>query len=239
MNTPEALILINCRCQELGYGQSRRSDEDIYHSFLRARVTDGGLDVAQILATMGEEVFHHNDLVFSDSETMYFESVAKKLCRSFQMPEAILYPSGQRFDKMFQLFAQCWVGLNKCLLSTDLSIRGQDLGLMDLYDDWRMFVHLYPGQEDLAKRQGEIIYRFPQGENVPDVIHRVGHWLEDIRYRYTRKRVLVFLPTLPFFIIRMILERLSFEAFVAIMNDNESLVSYRRNDGSLELEYLD
>ena len=70
-------------------------------------------------------------------------------------------------------------------------LREQGIGVVKLYGDFEAFWTLNPEQRRLRELEGEYFYKFPGGENVPDLRFRVRALLERIARLYNDRTVLV------------------------------------------------
>lgn len=73
----------------------------------------------------------------------------------------------------------------------DERLREQNMGIIAEYGDYYVFLALHPDQEMLFKRKGLYYYKFPNGEDIPDVRLRAKSWLQEVRQKYAGKRVMV------------------------------------------------
>lgn len=70
------------------------------------------------------------------------------------------------------------------VLYVDERIRELDHGLALIYNDWRLFHVFHPEQRLLRNLLGDYDYRYPNGENVPDVRMRMRDWRGTIMREY-------------------------------------------------------
>ncbi len=126
----------------------------------------------------------------------------------------------------------------------DERLREQEHGLATLYNDWRVFHTFFPEQAKFYAMQGSYWYRYPQGENIPDVRLRNNIWISTLIREFSEKRVLVVTHHLNILATRANLERLSADEFISL-DENEKpinlgVTTYCGNpnigrDGRLEL----
>ena len=114
-----------------------------------------------------------------------------------------------------------------------------------LYNDWRVFVSLYPEQAELRNIQGKYWYRYPQGENIPEVRERIRSWLTTLVRDYQNKKVMAITHNMTILALRANVERLSADEFLRLDSKdrpiNCGVTIYRGTpdqgkDGTLVLE---
>ncbi len=106
-------------------------------------------------------------------------------------------------------------------------LREQEHGLALLYNDWRMFQVMHPEQEALRTKQGPYWYRYPQGENVPDVRERLRSWLGTITRDYRGQSVLAITHHLAILGLRANLERLDAVQFTHLDEQEKPVKLWR------------
>ena len=116
-----------------------------------------------------------------------------------------------------------WPELAKVKVKPDERIREQEHGLALLYNDWRIFFALYPEQRELYEMEGSYYYRYPQGENVPDVRLRNNIWIAMLIREFPGKVVLVVTHHLNILATRANLEGLSAEEFQRLDHEEKPI----------------
>lgn len=92
------------------------------------------------------------------------------------VPNAIFVSPYDRTLETLRRMTLGWPELIEVRKIEEERITEQDHGLSLLYSDWRVFSVLHPEQRQLRSIQGSYWYRYPQGENVPDVRERLRSW---------------------------------------------------------------
>ncbi len=106
-----------------------------------------------------------------------------------------------------------WSELKSAKVVEEERIREQDHGLATLYYDWRAFHVMHPEQKLLYDRLGSYWYKYPQGENIPDVRDRVRSWVTTVIRDFSKKKVLVVTHHLTILSMRANFERLDAAEF--------------------------
>ncbi len=141
-----------------------------------------------------------------------------------------------------------WNKLGNARIIPDERIREREIGLLEIYTDYRIFFVLNPDQAQLRVLQGDFYYPYPQGESMVDVQFRTRQWFATLTRELAGKRVLAVTHHLTILGIRSLLERWNVEQFIE--NDhhhqprNCSVSTYKcdpnqGNDGKLILESYD
>jgi broad specificity phosphatase PhoE len=95
---------------------------------------------------------------------------------------------------------------------------------MTLYNDRRIFCAFHPEQYVLREREGAYWYRYPQGENVPDVRRRNHDWLGMLIRDFAGKKVLTVTHHLSILALRANLERWGADQFLE-MDEKEKPIN--------------
>lgn len=156
----------------------------------------------------------------SDAETPLVDSEAKQaqktgqgMKKHFHLPDIILVSPYKRAKETLRGLAKGWPELNEVKTLEEERIREQEHGLVSLYNDWRIFQALHPKQRLLFEQEGPYRYRYPQGENVPDVRIRSALMVETFIREYSEKTVMCVCHHLNILAMRANLERLNEEQF--------------------------
>lgn len=140
---------------------------------------------------------------------------------------------------------QGWPELSEVKVIEEERIREQEFGLRLLYNDLAFFFALHPDQYQLHSLRGSYWYRYPQGENVPDVRARNRSWATTLTRDFAGKSVLAITHHLNILAFRANMERLSAHQFIDLDEHdkpaNASATIYRGEpklgrDGRLLLE---
>lgn len=177
---------------------------------------------------------------------VFAKKVGEELNKELELPDVIFVSPYLRTKETLRKLIEGWPELANVKVIEDERIREQEHGLAILYNDWKVVYSLYPDQKKLHDLEGDYWYRWPQGENVPDVRLRVRSWFDTIVRDYADKKVLVVTHHLTILSVRAVLERMSAEQFKQL-DDNEkplnagvTLYSGKPEvgkDGKLVLEY--
>ncbi|MEN9328022.1 MAG: hypothetical protein RI947_830 [Candidatus Parcubacteria bacterium] len=172
----------------------------------------------------------------------------RTLRESMELPNVIVVSPYKRAHDTLEHLKAGWPALGKVEMYEEERIREQEHGLALLYNDWRVFFTLHPQQRRLYELEGQYYYRYPQGENVPDVRERNRSWLNTVVREFAGLRVLVVTHHLTILATRANLERMSADQFMkmdkAEKPANCGVTLYtaqagtgRRGQGKLKLEY--
>lgn len=173
------------------------------------------------------------------------ESTGSRLGEIIDLPDVIFVSPYSRTHQTLAKMAIGWRELSDVETVEEERIREQEHGLTLLYNDWRIYNLMHPEQETLRDMQGSYWYRYPQGENVPDVRERHRSMLGTFTRDYQEQNVLMVGHHLSILSLRANLERLDAEGFKDL-DDNHKPVNcgvtvYRGNPdigqaGRLELD---
>ncbi len=173
------------------------------------------------------------------------EATGRRLSELIDVPDFILVSPYERTHHTLARMAIGWTVLSEIKTIEEERLREQEHGLTLLYNDWRIFSVLHPDQAALWKTQGPYWYRFPQGENVPDVRERWRSLLGTITRDYCEKNILIVGHHLSILALRANLERLNAKEFLDLDTHHKpvncGVTVYRGNpevgeDGRLELD---
>lgn len=226
-----------------------RQANPTYQKFLKYYQDDPDCSKTKILA---EELWDIYKLGKGDHETplanggAQAKKVGENLKKELELPDVIFVSPYLRTKETLKQLTKGWPELAKVKIVEEERIREQEHGLASLYNDWKIFYSLYPEQRKLHDLEEDYWYRWPQGENVPDVRLRIGSWFNTLVRDYSEQRVLVVSHQLTLLALRANLERLTANQFIEL-NDKEKPLNagvslYRGNpklgkNGRLELFY--
>lgn len=170
------------------------------------------------------------------------------LQQSIDLPDVVIVSPYLRAYKTFDAICAGWPALAKVEFFEEERIREQEHGLALLYNDWRVFFTLHPQQRRLYHLEGRYYYRYPQGENVPDVRERNRSWINTLVREFAGKKVFVVTHHLTILATRANFERLNATQFIALDDKDKpancSLTTYtgqpnagRRGQGKMKLQY--
>lgn len=249
MKWPKTIILIRHGESEYNNLKQEKASDPLYQEFIRAYEQEFNAPKTKELAV---RIWQTYSLEKGDHETPltpygHFQSefTGSKLKDLIELPDIIFVSPFIRTWQTQIGLAKGWPELTKVKIFEDERIREQEHGLSNLYADWRVFHTMHPEQKLLYNLQGLYRYRYPQGENVPDVRLRNLSFTSTLIREYAGKNVLVVTHHLNILAIRANYERLTEAQFTELdKNDkpkNCGVTIYRCNpnlgkDGKLILE---
>lgn len=249
MKWPETLTLV--RHAESTYNRLKadKAEDALYRDFKKAHNKDSQSEVTRQLAL---EVVDRFALKLGDHNTPLAggaveqaEAMAGKLQDIIAVPDVIFVSPYERTHETLRAMVRRWPALGDVRQIEEERIREQDHGLSLIYTDWRVFQTLHPEQKTLRNLQGPYWYRYPQGENIPDVRERLRSWLGTLTRDFREKGVLAVTHHLAILALRANLERLDAKQFVRLDEQekpiNSGVTIYRGDpsqgtDGKLVLD---
>ncbi len=144
------------------------------------------------------------------------EITGMRLPELIPKPDVILVSPYGRTWKTLGHMTIGWPELADVKQVEEVRLREQEHGLSLLYSDWRIFETLHPEQAALRKIQGSYWYRFPQGENVPDVQERLRSLTNTLTRDYYEQNVLMIAHHLTILGLRANLERFGADEFMRL-----------------------
>jgi broad specificity phosphatase PhoE len=173
------------------------------------------------------------------------ETTGSRLSELIGLPDVIFVSPYLRTHQTLGKLAVGWPELSSVKTVEEERVREQEHGLTLLYNDWRIFNIMHPEQEALRNLQGPYWYRYPQGENVPDVRERHRSMLGALTRDYAGQNVMIVGHHLSILSLRANLERLDADGFRDLDANHKpvncGVTVYRGNpdvghDGHLELD---
>lgn len=249
MKWPAYLTLI--RHDVSAYNQmkcAKQTNED-YQKFVEQFEKDCESPITKALAQEAWDIYalgkgDHNTPLANDG--IQARKVGESLRKELELPDVIFVSPYLRTKETLRMLMEGWPELESVKVVEEERIREQEHGLAILYNDWKIFYSMYPEQKKLFDLEGDYWYRWPQGENVPDVRMRVRSWFDTLVRDYSDKKVLVVTHHLTILSLRAALERMSAEEFLALNKTekpiNAGVTKYKGDpdqgkDGKLLLEY--
>jgi len=249
MKWPEYLMLIRHDVSAYNVLKKQKMKNPAYRKFLRSFEDAPGSEETRRLA---EEVCNttlshgDHDTPLADIEARRAEKTAKQLQKKFELPDVVFVSPYERALATFEGLKRGWPELARVKVYEDERLREQGHGLALLYNDWRIFHAIHPLQRQLFLKEGRYWYRYPQGENVPDVRDRNRSWTATIIRDFAEKKVMAITHHLNILAMRANFERLGAEEFIRLDEKekpiNCGVTLYAGNpalgkDGRLELEF--
>lgn len=239
MKWPSSLTLIRHAQSQYNAMKEAKKDDPYYRQFLQAYDEEPYSPRTQKLAGQMAEKY---SLRVSDANTKLSDDSCQKAARTaavlskiIHTPDIIYISPYTRTRQTFALMCEGWPRLKSVPTLEDERLREQEHGLATLYNDWKIFFSLYPEQGRLHRQDGTYWYRWPQGENVPDVRLRNNIWITTLVREFSEKNVLVVTHHLNILATRANLERWPDTSFISI-DKNEAPtnlgVTHYRGDGS-------
>ncbi len=250
MKWPSSLTLIRHDTSAYNVLRGAKRQDGMYADFLAAWEADQDGDETKALALRIKEKYAlgvgDSDTPLADAEGSQARMTGERLAAESEPPDVIYVSPYKRTLATLEALKRGWPALEGVRVFKDERIREQEHGLALLYNDWRVFHALHPEQRALRKIEGAYWYRFPQGENVPDVRLRNRSWIETLIRDWREKRVLAVTHYLNILATRSTLERLEADEFLRLDKEetpiNCGVTLYKGhpeqgNDGRLLLEY--
>jgi broad specificity phosphatase PhoE len=249
MKWPETLTLVRHDSSAYNVLKPLKDASPLYQEFVKAYEINPDSDISRRLAIEVTDQFSlkcgdHNTPL-AEGSGIQAENMAKKLKNIINIPDVIFVSPYERTMATLNKMTQGWPELKDVKTIKEERITEQDHGLALLYSDWRVFNILHPEQRDLYERQGSYRYRYPQGENVPDVRERLRSWLNTVTRDYSGQDVLAVTHHLAILSFRANLERLDENDFLRLDKEekpiNAGVTIYRSKvnegkDDHLELD---
>ena len=252
MKWPELMLLIRHDVSAYNVLKGKKAESTLYQEFLREFGANPDSERTLILA---KEVQAEFSLGVGDALTPLEDGEAKRAMEvgaglyekyKDKLPHMIFVSPYERTKITLAGVIRGWPGLESVRVIEDERIREQEHGLSLLYNDWRVFHAIHPEQGKLYKLEGRYWYRFPQGENVPDVRARNRSWINSVVRDFAGKRVMAVTHHLNILGIRANLERWGALEFLRVDEEDKPIncgvTAYRGSpnegrDGHLLLDY--
>ena len=198
---PAELIFI--RHADSGYTAFKRGLEvhPIYQEFLSEyeQWIISKRSASEILKKLAKSVMKDCILPYSDHETPLTDkgwreamALGQAMPKEHEMPDVVYSSPHLRVRETVWGFGREYPRLLNLPNIFDQRLRGQEQGLVTLYNDWRLFTVFNRDQALLREKEGKFYYRYPNGENIPDIWLRIGQWCKHELPAFAGKRVWVF-----------------------------------------------
>lgn len=227
MKWPAELVLIRHVISAYNELRARKAASPLYQRFKAAYSENPDCkktrDLAQVVwREFALNVGDWNTPIAQDAERQA-EIVGAYLRQHMQLPDIVYRSPFLRVQHTYNGLVRGWPELGNVECKDEERIREQEHGLALIYNDWRVFFALHPEQRMLYELEGPYWYRYPQGENVPDMRARNHEWLDALIRDYAEKRVLALTHHLNILAVRTNLERLDAEAFLRLDREEKPI----------------
>ena len=248
MKWPAEIIFI--RHGESAYNALKKKKEShpVYKEFRCAFEENPKGILTMGLAEKALEIFAlpdgDNGTPLTDRGRCQARSTGAGMAAVFEKPDVIFVSPHVRTRDTLCGLVEGWPALAGAKTYEEVRIREQEHGVSLLYNDKYLFQAFHPEQVRLQAMEGRYWYRYPQGENVPDVQLRIGAWINTLIREFTGRRVLVVTHHLCILAIRATIERFGADEFLELDEKEKPLncgvTVYRESpkkgrDGKLEL----
>lgn len=227
MKWPNYLILIRHDTSTYNVLRAKKEADPIYQEFMSLFESKQN---GQRVQNLARALWVKYGLGCSDAQTPLVDeeaslacAVGKRLREKFDLPDVIFVSPFKRAIDTLEGLKRGWPKLAKVKCYKEERIREQEHGLASLYNDWRIFQVLHPEQRLLYEQEGAYRYRYPQGENVPDVRIRSLLMINTIMRDYAGKNVLCVCHHLNILALRANLERLDEEEFIRLDKEEKPI----------------
>ena len=249
MKWPKWIMFIRHDVSTYNVLRDGKKKDKLYLEFLNEIKINPLSEKAKGLATIIGEKYC---LSVGDHDTPLAENgkiarkVGKALKKKFEVPDIIFVSPYLRTLETLKNITKSWPALKKVKIIEEERIREREHGIVTVYNDKDVLYTLYPEQKALYEKEGQYWYRFPQGENIPDVRLRNRSWIGSVIRDFSNKKVMVITHGLTIISTRANLERFGAKGFIKIeRNDkpiNCGVTLYKGNEnkgkeGHLELEF--
>lgn len=143
--------------------------------------------------------------------------------RAGVLPDIIFVSPYHRTKGTLDAMIQGWPELRDVRTVEEERIREQEHGLAILYPDRKAFFALHPLQKKLFDAQGPYWYKYPQGENVPDVRVRNRSFLDTLVRDFAGQDVLLVTHHIIILATRANLERLGAVDYIRLDRDEKPI----------------
>ena len=220
MKWPNTLTAI--RHGESAYNvlKAQKNEDPLYQEFKKAfnrrqKDPERARQLAQEFIDLGSFVLGVGDhgTPLTERGKLQAEITGSKLKHRIDLPDVLLVSPYDRTQETLDQMKKGWPELADVKEVVEDRICEQQHGLALLYNDWKIFHALHPEQEALYNMEGRYWYRYPQGENVPDVRERMRSEMIAVTRDYHERDVLMVTHHLSILALRANMERLDAAGF--------------------------
>lgn len=227
MKWPESLTLIRHDTSAYNALKKVKEESPLYQTFKKYYETSPEAEETRRLAIEVNETFAlkvgDHDTPLAEGAGWQAKTVGEKLKSIIKIPDVIFVSPYLRTQSTFEKLVEGWPELKDIKKVDESRITEQDHGLALIYNDWRVFNTLHPEQKLLRNLQGEYWYRYPNGENVPNVQDRAHSWFDTLVREYANQNVLAVTHHLTILSIRVEMERLGVNDFIRLDNEEKPI----------------
>ncbi|MBI2596340.1 histidine phosphatase family protein [Candidatus Daviesbacteria bacterium] len=239
MKWPETLTLVRHDISAYNEFKKNKKDNPLYQRFLKAYEEN---HLSKATRFFAEKVREELSIKVSDHNTplapgagWQAEEMAKKLSTLIKLPDIIFVSPYRRTKDTFEHMKRGWPDLAKVEIKEEERMREREHGLCLLYNDRKIFYVFHPEQKLLEKLMGGYWYRFPQGENIPDVRARVSRFNDMLVREFVKRNVLVVTHHETILAYRATMERMSANEYIDLDKKDKPIncgvTIYRGNPG--------
>ena len=227
MKWPKWMLLIRHDVSTYNTLKDEKLKDPLYQKFVAEFDSDPTSRKAISLAKKVHKKFIFGfgdaDTSLIDRDAKCAEEVGIALSKKYDLPDIIFVSPYKRTKLTLGGLIRGWPKLRHVKVVEDERIREQEHGLASVYKDWRVFHTLQPDQKILYKLDGSYWYRYPQGENVPDVRARNRSWMTTIVRDFAEKKVLAVTHHLNILGVMAHLERWDDKRFIKVDHVNKPI----------------
>lgn len=230
MKWPNTLTVVRHGESDYNILRDLKNEDPQYKEFKtaynrRKKDPERAKDLAKKLMEKGDFILGvgEHDTAMTERGQKQAEQTGAELKKHIKLPDVILVSPYERTIHTLGYMAMGWPELGDVKRVEDRRLREQEHGLASLYNDWRIFQTLHPEQDALRELQGPYWYRFPQGENVPDVQDRAGAMTITIARDYHEQNVMVITHHLWILALRANLERLDVPGYINLDENHKPI----------------
>ena len=250
MKWPKYIMLVRHDKSAYNILKEQKERDPTYQKFLRAYERNWRSWRTRRLARKAHKKFALN---VSDARTPLLAgagqdamAVGMALQHAIEPPDVILVSPYKRTMDTLTNLVRGWPELANVRTYEDGRLREQEHGLVSLYNDRRLFFVFHPEQRELYELEGPYWYRYPQGENVPDVRARAHSLTSTLIREFFEKNVLVVSHHLNILAMIANLRRLNDKEFLRLDKEEKPIncgvtlfrgYAARGRDGKLEMVF--
>lgn len=227
MKWPERLTLIRHDTSAFNALREKKNASRLYQNFRKSFEKNLESEECRSLAYEVMDAFilkaGDHDTPLAEKAGWQAKKVGEELRKLIKLPDVIFVSPYVRTKITLEKLIEGWPELREVQVKEEERIREQDHGLALIYNDWRVFEAIHPDQRILRNMQGGYWYRFPQGENVPDVRGRLHEWLGALIRDYSEKNVMAVTHHLTILSLRANLERLDAKEFERLDHEEKPI----------------